>query len=102
MVQGQHAASVNKELTWLPHQVYLTADSDHVLAELDPQKHYIIGGIVDRNRHKGLCEAKARQQGICTARLPLSDHASLVGNKVLTVNQVFDMLVGWVVSCSPK
>ncbi len=86
-------------LSFLVLQVYLSADSEHVLTELDPKKAYIIGGIVDRNIHKGLCESKARQQGIVTAKLPIEDHIELAGNKVLTVNQVFAMLVEWVVSC---
>ena len=66
--------------------------------ELEPQKIYIIGGIVDRNVHKGLCEGKAREQGIATAKLPIQDYVNLNSNKVLTVNQVFAMLVEWVVS----
>ena len=32
--------------------VYLTADSPNVLRTLDDDAVYIIGGIVDRNRHK--------------------------------------------------
>ena len=35
--------------------VYLTADADHVLDELDANKNYIIGGIVDRKRTNILC-----------------------------------------------
>ena len=79
-------------------QVYLSADAEEVLAGLDSKKCYIIGGIVDRNRHKGLCEGKAKSQGIATAKLPISDHIRLTGSKVLTVNQVFAMLVEWGVS----
>ena len=42
--------------------VYLTADSDNELGELDPAAVYIIGGIVDRNRHKQLCYNKAVEE----------------------------------------
>ena len=42
--------------------VYLTADSPNELSELDSSKLYVIGGIVDRNRHKNICFRKAESQ----------------------------------------
>ena len=63
------------------------ADSPNELGDLDPGKAYIIGGIVDRNRHKNLCAGKAREQGIATARLPVSQFFKLSAAAVLTVNQ---------------
>ena len=64
-----------------------SADSPNELGDLDPGKAYIIGGIVDRNRHKNLCAGKAAEQGIATARLPVSQFFKLSASAVLTVNQ---------------
>jgi tRNA (guanine9-N1)-methyltransferase len=57
--------------------VYLTADSPNELVQLDSSKIYIIGGIVDRNRHKGICYKRAQEAGIATAKLPISQHVKL-------------------------
>lgn len=108
----------------LSDAIYLTADTDDTLTSLEPGKTYIIGGIVDKNRYKGLCRAKADRLGIRAAKLPLSqdvleavernvraqgdsiqdDNAGVpdaqadkgfVGRKVLTVNQVVEILTAW-------
>ncbi|KAF9478402.1 hypothetical protein BDN70DRAFT_880005 [Pholiota conissans] len=77
--------------------VYLTADTEDELTELRPDETYIIGGICDHNRYKNLCLNKANESGIRTARLPIGRYlASLPTRKVLTVNQVFEILVKWV------
>jgi hypothetical protein len=40
--------------------VYLSADSNEVLDQIEEGKAYIIGGMVDRNRHKVRAEAHIR------------------------------------------
>lgn len=75
--------------------VYLTADSSCELTELDPSKAYIVGGLVDRNRHKGACFAKAQSQGVATARLPIGDYVQLASSSVMCTNHVVEMLVKW-------
>ena len=65
--------------------VYLTSDSDTVLETLDQNAVYIIGGLVDHNHHKGLSLKRADEQGIKTARLPLSENITMKTRTVLTI-----------------
>jgi tRNA (guanine9-N1)-methyltransferase len=83
--------------------IYLSADSPNELTTLSENEIYIIGGIVDKNRHKvspgnamtvsltfqNLCQGKAEKLGIETARLPIGTFlADMPTRKVLTVNHV--------------
>ncbi|XP_030050238.1 tRNA methyltransferase 10 homolog B [Microcaecilia unicolor] len=78
--------------------VYLTPDSKHALEEIDPQKVYILGGLVDENIQKKLTFQKACEQGLQTARLPIQEYMIKDGNmknfhsEILAINQVFDVL----------
>lgn len=74
--------------------VYLTADSEVEIQELSPDDVYIIGGIVDRNRHKNICFRRATELGIRTARLPIGKHM-LEGSRsvVMCTNHVLEMLL---------
>ncbi|KAL9637991.1 MAG: hypothetical protein Q9204_001668, partial [Flavoplaca sp. TL-2023a] len=51
--------------------IYLTSDSPETLTELKPYSTYIIGGVVDKNRHKGICYKRAMDRGFKTAKLPI-------------------------------
>jgi len=72
--------------------VYLTADATAELCELDPNKVYVVGGLVDRNRHKGAAMLRAQGLGIATARLPVGRYIALQSHHVLTVNHVVELL----------
>jgi len=73
--------------------VYLSSDSDDTLLQLDNSKVYVIGGIVDRNRLKGVTAKKANELGINTAKLPIDEHLKLCATRVLTCNHVFEILL---------
>ncbi|XP_066253152.1 tRNA methyltransferase 10 homolog A [Euwallacea similis] len=73
--------------------IYLTSDSDNVIRELQDDRIYIIGGLVDHNAHKGICYNKALTEGIAHGRLPISEYFWMKQRKVLTINQVFEILI---------
>jgi tRNA (guanine9-N1)-methyltransferase len=74
--------------------VYLTSDSDNPISGLDNNKIYVIGGIVDRNRLKGIAMRRAQELGIITAKLPLMEHLQkMPATPVLTCNHVFDIML---------
>lgn len=75
--------------------VYLTSESENLLEDIDNSKIYIIGGLVDRNRHKGVTFKKASRLGIETARLPVKENIKLNSSCVLTVVHVLEVLLAF-------
>jgi tRNA (guanine9-N1)-methyltransferase len=78
-----------------PKLVYLSSDSPHTLERLSPDTSYIIGGIVDKNRHKGICYKRACERGIPTAKLPIGEFMTMQSRTVLTVNHVVEIMLKW-------
>lgn len=75
--------------------VYLTSDAEETIESLDKNCAYIIGGVVDRNRLKGITYKKATAQGIRTAKLPIKENYALSATHILTVNHVFEILLNY-------
>ncbi|NWX21385.1 TM10B methyltransferase, partial [Aegotheles bennettii] len=79
--------------------VYLTPDSENVLEDIDPNKVYVLGGLVDESIHKKLTLQRAREQSLHTARLPIREYMVKTSNaknyhsETLAINQVFDVLL---------
>ncbi|KAG6001889.1 hypothetical protein E4U21_003738 [Claviceps maximensis] len=75
--------------------VYLTSESPYTLQRLEPYTSYIIGGLVDKNREKGLCYRRAVQRGIRTARLPIGEYMVMQSRQILATNHVVEIMVRW-------
>lgn len=93
-------ASTEKETTSTPEFttesiVYLSADSPHTLEKLEPHTSYVIGGLVDRNREKLLCQKRAEGKGIRTAKLPIGDYMQMASRQVLATNHVVEIMSKW-------
>jgi tRNA (guanine9-N1)-methyltransferase len=92
------SANANDQDTTSSHKpsiMYLTSDSPHTLDALLPYTTYIIGGIVDKNRHKGICYKRAMERNIPTAKLPIGEYMSMQSRSVLATNHVVEIMVKW-------
>ncbi|XP_054153251.1 tRNA methyltransferase 10 homolog A-like [Oppia nitens] len=78
--------------------IYMTSDSEHTIP--DPKVIcdandfvFIIGGLVDHNRHKGLCHRLAVEKSCKTGRLPIDEYIEMSQRRVLAVNHVFEIML---------
>lgn len=75
--------------------IYLSSDSPNTLTELKPYSTYIIGGLVDKNKHKGVCYQKAIEKGMKTAKLPIGEYLRMASRPVLATNHVAEIMMRW-------
>jgi len=78
--------------------IYLSPDAEEVVESVEASKVYVIGGLVDDSVRKDTSRAFTRGAGLRCARLPIAEHMVRAEGgsykQVLTVNQVFDILLG--------
>ncbi|XP_053381046.1 tRNA methyltransferase 10 homolog B-like [Mercenaria mercenaria] len=90
----------HSELFPLQQVVCLSPDSNSLLTDIDPEKVYVIGGLVDENIKQRITENRAAETGIETARLPIEENMVKLEqsshSQVLAVNQVFDILISYI------
>ncbi|KAK3400507.1 guanine-1-methyltransferase-domain-containing protein [Sordaria brevicollis] len=103
-VEGGDAAPKHKPEPYVPEKeaedvdqsiVYLSAESDYTLDKLEANTCYVIGGLVDRNREKGLCYNRAKAAKVRTAKLPIGEYMAMQSRYVLTTNQVVEIMAKW-------
>ncbi|XP_052223250.1 tRNA methyltransferase 10 homolog B-like [Dreissena polymorpha] len=93
------AEKTHVELFPLDRIVYLSPDSCTPLDDIDQEKIYVIGGLVDEGIKKNATQYRALEANIPTARLPIQEHMTRLDGMptslVLAVNQVFDILLNF-------
>ncbi|MCJ1256320.1 tRNA (guanine(9)-N(1))-methyltransferase [Lignoscripta atroalba] len=101
ILAGAFASRTNVEATpedqtvHAGEMVYLTSDSPNTLTELKPYSTYIIGGLVDKNRHKGICYKTAMDRGFKTAKLPIGEYMEMTSRFVLATSHVVEIMLRW-------
>jgi tRNA (guanine9-N1)-methyltransferase len=96
--ESEHAAEQAASDKIRQNIVYLTGDADESLPDSeeilkDESKIFVIGGLVDHNRHKSLCFTRAKERQIKTAKLPISENLKLCQRHILSTVTVFDILL---------
>lgn len=94
--EGLEASQAKMETARAAREVvYLTSDSPNTLTELQPYSTYIIGGLVDRNRHKGISYKRALGDNVRTAKLPIGEYMEMTSRAVLATNHVHEIMLRW-------
>ncbi|CAG7838643.1 unnamed protein product [Allacma fusca] len=79
--------------------VYLSPDAKVELEEFHPGRIYVVGGIVDETTRKNISRRFAQGSNISSARIPIDKYFSKsetgTFKKVLTINQVIDIVIEW-------
>jgi len=77
--------------------IYLTPDSENVIDVLEASKVYVIGGLVDDSVKKNTSKVFSEQSNLQTGRLPIEEYMTRgetgTYKQILTINQVFDILL---------
>jgi tRNA (guanine9-N1)-methyltransferase len=92
--------SIREAFTDTSRVVYLSPDSPTELESLETDNIYIIGGLVDDSVQSRVSLTYAEQQGLRTARLPISRYmrrrsgeSGATFKQILTINQIFEILL---------
>ncbi|KAJ4384574.1 tRNA (guanine(9)-N(1))-methyltransferase [Didymella sp. IMI 355093] len=93
--EGEQTGTEDKSSDEEGEIIYLSSESENTLTTLKPNSTYIIGGLVDKNRHKGVCHKRAVERGIKTAKLPIGEFLEMRSRQVLVTNHVLEIMLKW-------
>ena len=84
--------------------VYLSPDASELIEDVNADETYVIGGLVDETVAKQVTWSKCRELSLRAKALPIEKHmarreqtltATYNYNKILSINQVFDILADY-------
>lgn len=78
--------------------IYLSGDSPDMVSDCEAIQAsndgvFIIGGLIDHNRHKGLALGRAQAAGVAHGQLPIGEHIRLTQRKILAIPHVFEIML---------
>jgi len=78
--------------------VYLTGDSSDVVpkcSEIQAANNgiFIIGGLIDHNRHKGLALERAQLHSVKHGQLPIGEYIRMCQRRILAIPHVFEIML---------
>lgn len=71
----------------------ITNEASQELREIDPEMHYVIGGIVKKGYRNPFMNSRAKELGLQTARLPVDSYRKMRYNKVIPLHQIVQILL---------
>lgn len=76
--------SPDSEASLPDEETMVSQQADHI---------FIIGGLCDHNFHKNLTLTLANEKSVPTAKLPIDEHLKMSTSRVLSINQVFEIVL---------
>ncbi|KAM0686410.1 hypothetical protein COBT_002366 [Conglomerata obtusa] len=73
--------------------IYLSPDAKECLTTIDTEYTYVIGGLVDKNHFKNMTLNYSQENNLRSYKLPIKENVKIFGSPILTVNQVYEILV---------
>lgn len=71
----------------------ITNGAGQELREIDPEMHYVIGGIAKKGYHNPFMDNRAKELGLQTVCLPAHSYRTFRYNKIIPLHQMMQILL---------